>query len=258
MSETTAIATPEAPATESVAPPAEPPSTPDGAVTVPEPDDYSDLAGLDPKWAKEVKSLRKEAAERRVTHKPYEEAFKPYSDEERQVWLGLAQLTASDPKAGAKAFRDLAEALEEGLEPAEAAAEAGIPAPDEDKPLTKKELDAYMAKQKQELAVDTAAAQIEAQAKAAGYEPGSKGYKLLLTRAIELNYDLDAAIKEEASEKQAIIDKFVADKVAAGEKWPSTPGPGGSGSPNSGANQPKNFEEAKAALLEKLRAEAGK
>lgn len=260
MSGTEAVNAPaagEAPVAPVVAPAATPaaPAAPAAPVT-PEADPFD--SGADTFDRKYVEKLRTEAAERRVALKQYETAFEPYGEEERAVWLGLAQLTAMDPKAGAKALADLSKALEEGFTPEEAADKAGIAPADEDKPLTKKELDAYMAQQRQEIEINTAAAKIEAQATAAGYKVGSKEYKLLLTRAIELNYDLDAAIKEEAAEKQAIIDKFVADKVAAGEKWPTTTPAAGAGSPNPSGNEPKTMAEAKASLQARLGATPGK
>lgn len=224
-----------------------------------EPDDYSDLAGLDPKWAKEVRDLRKEAASRRVALKPFEEAFEPYSPEERDVWFGLARLTAQDPIAGAKALAELAKAIEEGETPEQAAATAGITPADADKPLTKAELDTYMAEQKKEAEIGIRQQEIEAKAVAAGYKPGTVAYKSLLMRAMdEHNYDLDAAIVADAAEKEKYAEGIIAKKLASGEKWPVTPAPTGSGAP-SGEEQPKeyDFKVARNRLMARLGAKVG-
>lgn len=215
-------------------------------------------SGADTFDRKYVEKLRKENADRRTSLKQYETAFEPYAEDERAVWLGLAQLTAVDPKAGAKALADLAKALEEGLTPEDAADKAGIPTPDEDKPLSKKDLDAYMADQKKELEIASAAAEIEAKATAAGYKVGTTEYKLLLTRAMDMNYDLDAAIKAEKDEIQTKAEKLIADKLASGEKWPITPAQGGSGSPSGEVQHDGSFQRAEKGLRAKIAARTGK
>lgn len=245
-----------APATESVATPAAPVT--EAPATPAEPDDYSDLAGLDPKWAKEVRDLRKENAKRRTDLKQYESAFEPYGQEERDVWLGLAQLTAVDPRKGAKALADLSKALEEGLSPEEAADAAGIPTPDEDQPLTRKQLDDYMAEQKKELEIASAAAEIEKKATAAGYKVGTTEYKLLLTRAMDMNYDLDAAIKAEKADIQTKAEALIAEKLASGEKWPITPAQGGSGSPSGEVQHDGSWDRAEKGLRARIAASRGK
>lgn len=209
-----------------------------------------------------VEKLRKEAAERRVALKPYEEAFQGYSEEDRTTWFRIQQQVLADPEAGAQTLEDVAKYLREGMKPKDAADAAGVEPAEgekpEEKPMTKADVEKFFADQKKEAEINEASLRIETEAKAAGYEPGTTKYKLLLTRAIDMKFDLTGAIAAEKAEAQKIIDDFVQAQVARGEKWPATPGPAGSGAPNSGANEPKNIDQATAALRAKLNAEVGK
>lgn len=209
-----------------------------------------------------VEKLRKEAAERRVALKPFEEAFQGYSEEDRQTWFRIQQQVLADPEAGAQTLEDVAKYLREGMKPKDAADAAGVEPAEgeapEEKPMTKADVQKYFEDQKREAEIDAASARIEAEAKAAGYEPGTTKYKLLLTRAMDMNFDLSGAIEAEKAEHQAVIDSFVQAKIAAGEKWLTTSGTAGLGAPNTQASEPKSIEDATKALRARLAAEAGK
>lgn len=242
-----AAVTPVAPATPAVAAEA-PAPTPEAEV---DPFDQS-ADSFDRAY---VTKIREEAKARRLALEPYEKTFEPYSEQERATWFHLINEMAADPRVGTQKLAELVKAMEETF--AEEDAKNAPAQAEGEKPLTKKELDAYMAEQRKELEISAAAAQIEVQAKAAGYEPGTTKYKLLLARAMDMNYDLDAAIKAEAAEKQADFDARVAAKIASGEKWPITPTPSGSGSPSGEVQHDGSWSRASEGARKRFGAKVG-
>jgi hypothetical protein len=250
MSETAPLTAPAPAAPPVAAPP--PVETPAPAAPVTEPDEYSDLAGLDPKWAKEIKDLRKEAGGRRVTQKQYDEAFGAYDQDARDVWLNLATLAAKDPKAGAEALAEVSKLLMDSIAPPP-------PTVDGEKPMTKAEVKKYFEEQQLEVQTTVESVRIQQEAVAAGYKPDTPEYQALMVRAMNFhNYDLTAAIKADKAAQQKIIDDFVAAKIAAGEKWPVTPAPSGSGAPAASTSEIKDFKQASASLRARLKAETGR
>jgi hypothetical protein len=219
-----------APVAEAPAPPPEP----EGAAPAPTaesfPRDY-------------VEQLRNEAAERRVALKPYEDAFKDYTPEEKDTWLNLAKITQSDPLAGADYFEQIAKALREQnspvdpntLTPEERAARAA------DERIT-----AFEQKQKEEreeAARQEAVAQVNREAQELGYELGTAPYMSLLFYAQhETEGDLKLADAKVKADRQKIIDDYVAAKAGA----PPVSPVGATGTEVH--EPPKSMEEARDAL----------
>lgn len=245
-SDPAAPAAPAAPVTPEA--PAAPPPAPAAPET--DPFDSPDTTTFERPY---VEKLRKEAADRRTAHKPFEDAFSPYSEEERTVWLNLAKITAQDPKQG-KAIMDelFAAMLEDEGPPAE------VPHEGEDRPLTKKELEAWTADRERSQAEAAAVKQVETEAVSLGYKPGDHRYVALMRRALdEFDGDIGKAHSAFEADKQAVIDAFVAEQAAAGQRFPVAPGSGGTPPADPTGGQPKTFAEAKASTKARLAAQAG-
>lgn len=252
MSTTEAV---NAPAPEAVAPPVATPPVTEAAPTPADPFD----TGADKFDRPYVEKLRNENAERRVALKKYEEAFGQYDAEAQEVWLGVAKLTATDAKAGAEALEEIVKYIRQGLTPEQAADKAGVTTTTEpDKPLTRAELDEYWNTKELESKTAAEGVRIQAEAIAAGYKPGTPEYEALMLLALNhTNLDLGEAIKQTKVREQAIIDKWVADKAASGEKWPITAPVGSAGVPSSDEKPIGGLEGSKKSLLARLKSNAG-
>lgn len=208
---------------------------------------------------KTVESLRKENAKRRTQLKAYEDTYSAWDPESVNVWNTAIKLSALDAKAGAEMLQDLAKALlgdgdtegaKEALDKADAITDG---ADDDDRPLTKKEMQAFLAEREQAKSDEAAVTAVQTEAKALGYESGTADYLDLLNRAkLNHNYDINAAHAAKQAEKQATIDAWVQERIASGDKWIKSPGGTGAapGDPDSGG--PKEFKSAKESLKARL------
>lgn len=205
---------------------------------------------------KTVEALRKENAKRRTQLKAYEDTYSSWDPESVNVWNTAIKLSALDAKAGAEMLQDLAKALlgegdAEGAAAALDKADAITDADDDDRPLTKKEMQAFLAEREQAKNDEAAVTAVQVEAKALGYESGTADYLDLLNRAkLNHNYDINAAHAAKQAEKQATIDAWVAERVASGDKWIKSPG--GAGAAPNEERPPADFKSAKASLKERL------
>lgn len=201
-----------------------------------------------------VEKLRRENATYRDRSKKYNEVFEGYEPEAIEEWLSLATTLKENPAAAADRFGELAEAIRnQYADPNSAAADAAVAeaglegveaAAEEDRPLTRKELDAIFAEREQKAELQRRVAQIELDATGLGYEKGSDQYDELLFIASRLpNGSIQDAHARMEAKKQAVIDAYIAQ--LNGAPAPKVPG---NGAPQSGETSYKTFEEANSAL----------
>lgn len=198
----------------------------------------------DPETRKYIESLRSESAKYRQRGQRYNEVFDGYEDDAVDEWLSLASTLREDPKAAAARFQEIAQAiLEANTEPepvVDHAAEAEV--------MTRAEferaLEAKLAERDKAADLARRTAQIEADARVLGYEPGSESYEELLYTASRLpNGSIQAAHEKIAARRQAVIDQYVA---SLGTKpAPEVPA---AGAPASGERKISSFKQANEAL----------
>lgn len=250
--------TPAAPAAAPAAPAPVAPAgdTPPVGAPAPEPSPVAsdDLSALPESWQSHVRELRAEAAERRTALKPYAEAFDGYDDADREVLLEVARTLKSDPKAAGEWMRSQAELLL-----AEQAAEVEAGTRDPDEPMTRAELEAFLAERETKAAAEREQkAHVDAivtEAKALGYDPESdrRGYARLLDVAMhETGGDLQKAHDAIKAERQKVIDEYLAAKATAGDA-------GGTLPPQTGGAQeatpvPTDWKATQAAVRNRLAA----
>lgn len=201
-----------------------------------------------------VEKLRKEAANYRERAKKYNEVFEGYEAEAVEEWLSLASTLKADPKAAAQRFAELADAIREQYGDAAAdAVEEAVAAdadanPAADKPLTRAELEAFMAEREKEAEISRRVAKIEADATELGYKRGTEDYDLLLWEASRLkNGSIHEAHAKIKAREQAIYDRKLAE--LGGRPNPTVPSPG---TPASSERELRTFDEANKALDEWL------
>ncbi len=218
------------------------------ADTAPVTEDVFEDAAVDTFDRKYVTKLREEAAGYRTKHKPYEEAFGKYSDEERGIWFELANGLVSDPTATAKRFKEIAAAVlgdDDKVEP--------DPDPTGDKeepPLTRAQVQELLAERDKTADLDGRVKGIKATATGLGYKEGSVGYRTLLITAQENGGDIDAAHALMQSERQSHIDAYLAEKKADAEGNPTT----STGSTAGQEHKVTTWAQASDALRERLKA----
>lgn len=199
-------------------------------VNEPSPVATDDISGLPASWQSHVRELRAESAARRTALAPFSSAFEGYDDADRDTLLALATTLRSDPRAAGEWMRQQAEVLL-----ADQAADVGPGARDPDRPMTRSELEAYMAERDQRARAhqDEAAqvAAIVAEAKTLGYDPESdrRGYARLLDVAMhETGGDLQAAHDALKADRQKVIDEYLGTKAATGDAGGTLPPQSGS------------------------------
>jgi hypothetical protein len=192
-----------------------------------------------------VEQLRKEAADRRTAVKPYDDAFSAYGPEERDVWLKIAKLTVDDPAAAKEVMDTLFSSMLEEAEPE-------APTAEDDRPLTRKELEQWSKDQEAAKQEAAAVSAVEKEAESLGYKSGDWNYYALMKRALsDHNGDLKAAHAAFEADKQKVIDEYIAGKTASGEKWPAGM-PGGAAPADATGGAPKTFEQAKASAKARM------
>lgn len=248
---------------------AAPPAEPAGAPSVPEtpaappvvtgvaiPDDIdADLPdGVTSFDRAYVEKVRKEAADRRVRLKPYEETFGEASDDEREALLELNALLLKDPAAGARRMLELSKAI--GGDEFDQWLTA------EPAPLTAEEAqriwDENNKTQEQARAQAEAEQAVFSRIKELGYTENSPEAANLVWRAYnQFDGDLDKAHEAVQGDVQKIIDAFVESKAGKNASFPPvTSGGGGPADPAGGP--PKTFADARAAAEARIDAQAGR
>lgn len=138
-----------------------------------------------------VENIRKEAAAHREKAKGYDDAFSGLHDDDASWLLETTKLLKDDPKAAAERFAQAAKAL--GVEIPE------IQEPDDDKPLTKADIDRLFAEKEaerqKEQAAERARTEVHSTLKTLGYEdPSSSDAAFVQFLALrDPNHDIEAA-----------------------------------------------------------------
>jgi flagellar biosynthesis/type III secretory pathway protein FliH len=151
-------------------------------------------------------------------------------------------------------MQDLAAALL--AEDAETPAGDAPAAPEEDRPLTKKELDAYLAERQkatEKTQSDKAAEDaVVADAEKLGYTRGTRQYQSLMWEALHtFGGDLTKAHEALEAEKSQIIEQFKSGKRADAD---STPVAGGDGSAPGHEKAPTTWAAARASTEARAKA----
>jgi len=244
-----AVATPEVPAA------AEPTTTEPAAAG----ENDGSGAGAPETFDREyVEKLRDEAAKYRTRSKELESKFEGWDPEDRDLFLDISKdLLSKDPKAAAAAAAKLKGVSEK------IAAEVGAIEDELERPLTKAEMEQFIAEKEAEREKQTALNQVLSESKALGYEPGSREFAELTWRAIndkEAGGTIAGAheriLAEIAAFEQQVIDKYVAGKKGQAESFPKTPTDGAA--PGTTNEPPKTFEEARARARARAAAQVGK
>lgn len=186
-----------------------------------------------------VEKLRREAAGYRTKAQPYEEVFSAYDDEEREFLLSVTRDLGNPEKQAdaARRLRDLSARLLEEEEEVQS---------ERDKPLTLAELEARESKKAEEAQQRAAVEAVEKEAVDLGYEKGTPDYAFLMYMAAN-HHDgsLADAHKAIADGRQAIIDNYVAEAKAKGDKWVTTSDATG-GAPSEQGEDKKDWATARA------------
>lgn len=189
-----------------------------------------------------IAQLNREAQAYRQRAQEWERASRGWHPEDRRVILQLLEMGATDPEAAANGFLQVAAQLQRAR--AEQAAQAQA-----EPPLTRSQLEQLWAERDEQQQVSTMAGQIEAEARALGYDPDLNldGYVGFLAYARDRhNGDLQAAhaAQQAALEKiqAAAVEKYRKEKEAqAGQMGAPSP----DGTPGSSAQAPPmDFDEA--------------
>lgn len=230
-----------APVTETTAP----------ATTEVDPFDDTNVQSFDRAY---VEKLRKEAADRRVAVKSYEDAFDGYNDAEREFFMDVIRGLKDEGGRDAAARRAL-EVFQKLVEP------ATQPSPtagqgeedDEDRPLTLKEWKQLQQQKEQQAAETEAVTAVKREAGELGYTEGTREYRRLMDIAIhETKGDLKKAHEVLETERNTFIEEYLKTKKDAAEQTLSSPG--GAGTPPSQERKPVTMEDARKAMLARLQA----
>lgn len=196
-----------------------------------------------------VTKLREEAAKHRTANKPYADAFSSYSEEERAVWMELATGLVNDPTATAERMQGIVDSIRGEVAPPNPDDDGPDPT-DDDAPLTKKQMQEFLAERDKAADLDKRVANIKSSAEKLGYKEGSIDYRMLLITAQEQGGDLDKAHAAMQASRQGYIADYLASKKADAE---GASAPGDAAAPSQVADV-NTWEGARAALLERLRA----
>ncbi len=192
-----------------------------------------------------VEKLRREAASRRASVKPYEEAFDGYDDASRDAVLGLAHDLIHAPESAAARMIEISrELLGDQFD-------AALTEDPTTKPLTRADLDRIQSEREATQQQEQAVQAVIKEAQDLGYADGTPDQATLFYFAnTETGGDLNKAHEKVQARNQAIIDKYLEDKRASGDAYvtPTTAGSGGGN--ESGA--PKDLAEARARTMAML------
>lgn len=227
------------------------------AQSVPPEVDPFDDAKVESFDRKYVEKLRGEAARHRTEKKTYDDAFSKWSPEDRTFLLDTVRTAADDPKKGAEVLRQVADLLN----PAEKAAlkeeiASGEVKP-EDVPLTRGEMEKFLAEKETARQQDAAVEAVTAEVEKLGFPRGSEGhYRVLWLAKHSTNFDVAAAAAKIKGEKDSIISDYLKEKKTDAESH-TGPGPSG-GAPASEAKPIVTFNDASESARARIRAQLGK
>jgi hypothetical protein len=192
--------------------------------------------------AEYVRALRDEAAEWRIKAQQASAPWTGVTDDDQKVWQEMIRLTQSDKKAAAAYMKTVAEYLDGPAPAAE-----GAPAPQITERDIARMVDERVAATTQQGLIH----EIEKEAAALGYKPGTREYvNLLWTAEHETEADLQAAHKKLQAEQDERLREALEAREAERRGWPLVPR--GGAAPGSEPKQPKTFEEAKASMMARL------
>lgn len=185
------ISTPEGPGAGAAEAPAAPaPDAP--AQPVPEQGAAElDIASLPEQAQEYIKELREEAKGYRKTYEPFKKAFQHYNESEQQYLLNMVDVLGTDQDAGAQAMLTLSQQLL-GIEQAgeAAAVDPEVQQAAEDMNLTPEAIRQIIREEqqadRQKVEEDALIAEVEAEAREIGLEPGSEDYYKVLNVAVAM------------------------------------------------------------------------
>lgn len=222
-------------------PPA-PEGAPPAAEGAPAPDGSPGGSTRDSYTRAEYEAVQREAKNLRDKYVPYRDTFEKYPDEDREAWLWLAQEYQTNPQGAIEAMERLVQASKEGAKPD----------PEAEKPLTRAEFEAELARREQESTSSRLVEDLHKEAEALGYKRGSLELSdLFFIAQHETEGDLTKAHEKMQERDQKIIDAYLERKrIEAGgsPRVVSSGGPAGEQ-----PTQPKTFAEASAAAKERFR-----
>lgn len=198
-----------------------------------------------------VKQLRDENKDRRLAVKPFEEAFDGYDDGQRDHFLALAKaLTIPEQhEAAAREFvrigKDILDEL--GIDTGD------LQAPDPNRPLTVKELEAREARQAEERAQQENIRLIEQEVKDLGYSEADDPltYYALLRAAQNHDGDFKKADADVKAYQKQIVDQFIkAQREKRGKHLTTSPAVGGP--PNDHEEAPTDWGSARQRVMDML------
>lgn len=205
-----------------------------------------------------VHKLREEAASYRTEASKFKDTFDGYDESEVEAFLDLARTLKTDPVTAAEWFEQVAKNIRGGQTPEQAAEQAttAAPSPADDRPLTRAELDAYIAEREtqraQAEAQQNAIKEIHSEMKELGVDPDSiDGMAVMKVAYEQTGGDIKAAYKIAVEDRRnAVIEAYLAEKAKDADIAGNT-APGIGGIP-SGERAIKNLDDSAAAMKERL------
>lgn len=208
-----------------------------------------------------VVKLRDQAANYRTQLREVEEranrygVFEDYDDEDRAVWLDLANTWQQDPYAAAETMRTIASRVLGDIEQGQASEEFyddmqeaqdqfGGVTPEQVQQIVQAEMARQAAVQEMETMIEG----VYGEVRQAGIDPNSMdGYMVLWRASNETNGDVQQAIAAHNAYKQSIVDGYVQSKTAGSA--PLVP----NGTQGVQVQQPASLDDAFKAAREFLR-----
>ncbi|MFM1966808.1 MAG: hypothetical protein RL134_2533 [Actinomycetota bacterium] len=204
-----------------------------------------------------VEKLRSESAGYRTQLRELEQKMQQpgkyqilddYDDDDRAVWLGLAETWQSDPYAAAEQMRTIASRVLGDIEQGNASDEFYDDLEDAEQEaggeLTQEQVQrivqAEMQRQAAAQEMESMVGEVFAEIKQAGIDPNSMdGYMVLWRASNETNGDIQAALAAHEQYRQSVIDGYVQGK-AKGGTTPLVP----NGTTGVQRVEPKNLDDA--------------
>lgn len=202
-----------------------------------------------------VHKLREEAADYRTKASKFTDTFDGYEDAEIEAFLDLARTLKTDPQTAAEWFEQVAQNIKGGQAPAAPAQQQAAPAAD-DRPLTRAELDAYIAERdrarSEQEAQQNAIKEIHSEIKELGVDPDSlDGLAVMKVAYEQTGGDIKAAYKIAVEDRRnSWIEQYLAEKEKDGGVAGSVPD--GVGGIPSTERKIKSLDDAVAAMKDRL------
>lgn len=194
----------------------------------------------------EFHKVQQEAAKYRPQAQAHEQAFSGFHPDDVNTLLGVMQLLASDPPAGAKALREVADVF--GPEVADAIDQAATPDDDgdddPDRPMTRREFEQLTAQQHEQQATAAEVQRLHQWAQEKGLSQDDY-VEVLTIAASHTNNDVDAALGVFTGRRQKAVDDYLAAKQADAKNGVSVPD---GQAPTPAGEAPKTFDDASKGL----------